>query len=121
MKQILTVIIPVSIGVIGQMLLKQGVSSLGKLSISLDALWPLFCKIFTNIWILSGLFLYALSAFLWIIVLSRMELSVAYPLLSMGYILVLLFSWIFFKEDVNFVRWMGVVIICLGVFFISKS
>ena len=48
------------------------------------------------------------------IVLSKVDLSVAYPLLSMGYVIVLIASWILFKEPVILIRWVGVFVIMFG-------
>jgi multidrug transporter EmrE-like cation transporter len=50
-----------------------------------------------------------------------MELSFAYPLLSTGYVVVLIASWILFKEQISMIRWVGVMVICFGVFLISRS
>jgi drug/metabolite transporter (DMT)-like permease len=62
-----------------------------------------------------------MSAVFWLVVLSRLELSLVYPMVSVAYILVALFSWFFFKENVNLVRWLGILVIVMGVFLISRS
>jgi len=121
MKSAIMVMVPVLMGVVGQLFLKHGMLQIGQFAITATALTAALIKIVTNFSVMFGLFLYGLSAFLWLIVLSRMDLSFAYPLLSVGYILVLLFSWLVFKENVSLVRWLGVVVICFGVFLISRS
>jgi len=55
------------------------------------------------------------------IVLSKVELSIAYPMLSMGYVFVLLASWILFSEPVTMIRWLGVMVIMAGVTLISRT
>ncbi|MFA5928744.1 MAG: SMR family transporter [Candidatus Margulisiibacteriota bacterium] len=121
MKSVILVLVPVLIGIVGQILLKKGMLQIGQFGVSPGELWPILLKMITNIYVIFGMLLYAVSAFLWLIVLSRMELSFAYPLLSTGYIFILLFSWLFFKEQVSLVRWSGVGVIWLGVYLISRS
>ena len=64
---------------------------------------------------------YAASVILWIVVLSKVEVSFAYPLLSIGYVVVALVGWRFFGESLSAIRFVGIVIICIGVYLISKS
>ena len=121
MKSIIMVLVPVLMGVVGQLFLKQGMLQIGKFAIAPAVLLPIFLKVATNLSVLTGLFLYGLSAVLWLVVLSRMALSIAYPLLSIGYIVVLFASWFFFKENIPAIRWIGVLVICFGVYLISRS
>ncbi|MBU0580678.1 MAG: EamA family transporter [Candidatus Margulisbacteria bacterium] len=120
MKMVILVLVPVFIGVVGQLFLKQGMLQIGEFSLR-SGLVAQFVKIFINPNVLVGFFFYFLSSILWLIVLSRIELSFAYPLLSVGYILILVASWFFFKENVNLIRWSGVIVICFGVYLISRS
>ena len=121
MKSAIMVLIPVLMGVVGQIFLKTGMTQIGHFAISSTELIGVFFKVATNLSVLFGLFLYGLSAFLWLIVLSRMDLSFAYPLLSTGYILILIFSATILKEHVSLIRWAGVFVICAGVYLISRS
>ena len=50
-----------------------------------------------------------------------MELSLVYPLVSVAYVLVALFSFFVFKENVTMIRWVGIIVIMFGVFLISRS
>jgi uncharacterized membrane protein len=50
-----------------------------------------------------------------------MELSLVYPMVSVAYVLVALFSWYYFKENLSVIRWAGIALIILGVFLISRS
>jgi len=121
MKSALMVLVPVLIGVVGQLFLKSGMMQIGQFALNGPALLATFAKVATNFSVIFGMFLYGFSALLWLVVLSRMELSFAYPLLSVGYVLILLCSWLIFKENVSLVRWGGVLVICCGVFLISRS
>ena len=122
MQNIALVLISVLISVIGQILLKKGMLEVGKFEFSgLSNILPQFLKAFSNPWVLAGFLFYFLSSLFWIIALSKVDLSVAYPLLSCGYILVLLASWLFFKEPVTAIRWLGVLVIMAGVTLISRT
>jgi multidrug transporter EmrE-like cation transporter len=72
-----------------------------------------------NPWFIAGLVLYAVSVVNWLIVLGRMQLSVAYPLMSTGLILSLLLGAWLFHEPVTVVRVIGVLVIILGVVLIT--
>lgn len=122
MQTVAMVLVPVLIGVVGQICLKYGMAQVGKFSFdSATAILPQFIRAFSNLWVLAGFAFYFLSSLFWMIVLSRVDLSIAYPMLSMGYAIVLLVSWILFKEPVSAIRWMGVLVIMLGVTLISRS
>ncbi|GBR75456.1 transporter EamA family [Candidatus Termititenax persephonae] len=122
MQTILLVLVPVLIGVVGQLFLKKGMSLVGQFDFGLAAqIVPQFVRAFTNPWVLAGFIFYFVSSLFWMIVLSRVDLSFAYPLLSLGYAVVLLASFFFFREPVSAVRWLGVLVIMLGVTLISRS
>ncbi len=111
MKSLLLILLSVVCTVSGQTFQKLGMSRMGpikKLSFSL-------IKVFLIPSVLVGSISLVIGSFLWLIVLSREDLSFAYPLLSVGYILVTFISAIFFKEKVSWQRWLGVFLIFLGV------
>jgi drug/metabolite transporter (DMT)-like permease len=103
----------------GQLLMKKGMITFG--SFPTSQLLAKIIPMFLNPFVFIGLFCFGLSAIFWLVVLSRVELSFAYPLVSVAYVLVALASWIFFKENVSLIRWIGIFTIILGVFFISRS
>lgn len=119
MKAIYLILICVFMGVVGQLLLKKGVTQIGQISLSGSPLK--FFKVFTNPFVVLGFLGYGLSSFLWLVVISRVPLSYAYPMISISYVLVVLLSSILYKENVNLMRWGGVVLISLGVILISQS
>jgi multidrug transporter EmrE-like cation transporter len=122
MQTVAMVLVPVLIGVLGQIFLKKGMSEVGQFNVSsAQVILPQFIKAFTNLWVLSGFAFYFLSSLFWMMVLSRVDLSVAYPLLSLGYVFILIASWLFFKESVSLIRWTGVLVIMSGVVLISRS
>ena len=78
-------------------------------------------KAATNPYIIIGLFLYGLSFALWLIVLSKLEVSLAYPLLSIGYIIMPFVGYLFLDESLSVARIVGICIIIVGVYVVSRS
>jgi len=115
------ILLDVLLNVTGQLSLKYGMSKIGNFSLSLSALPPVFLKAATNIPVLFGLFCYGLGFMVWLIVLSKAEVSYAYPLISLGYVLTALLAWVLFGEAMNGNRLVGILTICLGVFLIARN
>ena len=70
---------------------------------------------------LAGLVIYLSNFFLWMYILSRVDLSVAVPLASISYILIPFAAIFFLHEFVSPLRWLGLACIILGIYFISQS
>ena len=77
-------------------------------------------KILTNPYIQCGAILYALSMFCWLYVLSVMELSKAYPMVSLGYVFTLFLGFSFLNESLSMSKIVGILLIIVGVFFINR-
>lgn len=107
--------------VIGQLLLKTGMNKFGNFKISPDALIPVFLKAFLSPYILLGLGCYVTGFLIWLIVLAKAEVSYAYPLISLGYVLTAIMGWWLLGENVTWMRLGGIMVTCLGVFIISQS
>lgn len=113
---ILLIILQSVVLVAAQTFLKISVELFGKFSWS----WQYFKTVFTT-WQFAASGICALSAmFIWMYVLKKYEFSVAYPLLSISYIIGLLSAHFVLHEAVPFTRWIGVIIVMIGVFFIVK-
>lgn len=104
-----------------QLLLKKGVMLTGGFPQSLGDLIPFFVKAYTNAYIISAVILTIITALAWILAVSKAEISHIYPFMALSYVLVALFSFLIFKEDVNALRWAGIIVICIGVFLVSRS
>ena len=115
MKTIALILLSVALGVTGQIFLKHGVSTEGAITGLNKALLATMVKPF----VLLGLFCYGLSSISWLVVLSRTELSYAYPMVALGYVLVFFLSWWFFDDKVTWVRVAGLVLICSGVVLVA--
>ena len=71
------------------------------------------------VWV--GLALYGLGAVAWLIVLSRLDLSFAYPFLALSYAITPVLAWRFLGEPVSALRWIGITVIILGVVIVSRT
>ena len=71
--------------------------------------------------LLGGLVLFGFSILAWLVVLSRLPVSIAYPMASLGYVVAALLGVIFLREPVHFLQIVGIVVICLGVGLIARS
>ena len=107
----------VALGVAGQMVMKTGMTQVGALNaLSLTAL----VRMFSNIYVILGIGCYALSSIVYLMALSKLPLSFAYPMVGLGYVIVVVLSWLFLKEPVSLARWIGVLLICGGAFLIGR-
>lgn len=75
----------------------------------------------TNLTVWSGLLLFALSAAVWLFVLSRTSLSFAYPFASITYLLIVLFDRYWLDEHVPPARWFGVALIMAGIILVART
>lgn len=104
-----------------QLLLKAGVNPLGAISVGFDNLLPTAARVLTQWPIVAGLGCYVLSVGLWIVALSRVDVSLAYPMLSLGYVVNAVAAWWLFGEVLGPMRCAGMLLILAGVFVMSRS
>lgn len=119
MVNIFLLIISIGLAIVGQLLMKKGMIIFGTFPVS--QLHLKVIPMILNPYVFFGLAVFGVSAIFWLVVLSRLDLSLVYPLVSIGYILVALLSAVLFKENVTLIRWLGIITICGGVFLISRS
>jgi drug/metabolite transporter (DMT)-like permease len=105
----------------GQVLLKRGMGSMGPLTLTTGQLPGMLLRMGTNPFVVGGLAVYVGGTVFWLIALSRVDLSYAYPFASLSYVLMLLASWRLFGEDVSVLRIAGSLVVILGVLIISRS
>ena len=114
MSSLAMILISVLLGALGQIGFKYGVTRIpetGDLLTKISAGWPIGL----------GLLLYGLSTILWIYVLRSVELSYAYPLISLGYVLVFLASYFLFNEPIGLARLAGLALIIAGITLVARS
>ena len=104
-----------------QFVLKAGANSLSGLSASGAPLPAILWAGATSLPVLAGLACYVASFGLWIGVLSRLEVSAAYPLLSIGYVIGAVVGYYFFGESMSMNKILGIAFIVVGVAFIART
>jgi multidrug transporter EmrE-like cation transporter len=117
----LLILAGVMLNAVAQLLLKAGVMPLGALSVNLHNLLPTMFRVLGQWPIIAGLACYVVSVGVWIVALSRVDVSLAYPMLSLGYVVNALAAWSLFGEALGPMRWGGMVLILGGVLLMSRS
>lgn len=104
-----------------QLLLKAGVAPLGALSVDVHNLVPTALRVLSQWPIVAGLGCYVVSVGIWIVGLSRVDVSVAYPMLSLGYVVNALAAYWLFGEALGPSRWFGMLLILGGVLVLARA
>jgi multidrug transporter EmrE-like cation transporter len=104
-----------------QLLLKAGTNAVGKFEFAAANAVPVGLKLALEPHILGGIACYVISVVVWILALSRVEVSIAYPMLSIGYVVNAVAAYYLFGEAVTATRLVGIGIIILGVFIVARS
>lgn len=104
-----------------QIMLKRGMMIVGRVSLDPSSLYGSFWQIALNPFVIAGFFTFCISMTSHMIVLSRVDLSFAYPFLSLAYVVVTAYAYFVFDEDVSQLRIVGIALICLGTIFVSRS
>jgi len=107
----------VGFAIAGQILMKHGARSLTDTAIGAGFLQA----IITNKFVWGGLSCYGLSAVTWLMALARVDLSFAFPMLSLGFVATAVYSWAYFGERLSANRILGIGLVVLGVLFIAVS
>lgn len=115
------VIVGVLLNAIAQLLLKAGTKSVGAIHLTAENWLPIGLKLAFQLPIIGGLACYVLSVGLWIIALSRVDVSLAYPMLSLGYVVAAIAGWYFFGEAVSLQRMLAIGIILIGVAWLART
>lgn len=121
MKYIGFILFTVMTNAAAQLMLKQGMTSMGSISFEgVNPILKLFQIVF-NPWVFFGLCTFVISMGSHLFVLSKVELSFAYPFLSLAYVAVAIFAYFIFREDLNAFRIAGIACICVGTVLIAQS
>ena len=113
--------VAVLLGVAAQLLLKAGTNAVGRFAFSLDNAVPVGMQLALEPRILGGTGCYALSLVLWVMALSRTEVSVMYPMVSLGFALNALLAWWLLGEALSVQRVAGIAVIMVGVWLVARS
>lgn len=115
------IITGVLLNAVAQLLLKAGVRAVGEFDLTVANIVPVGWRIATQLPIIGGLSCYVLSVVVWIVGLSRVDVSLAYPMLSLGYVVNAFAAWYLFGEVMSVQRLVGIGIILLGVVVLARS
>ena len=111
----------VFLNAMAQLLLKAGTNAVGHFEFNAGNVVPVGMKLALEPHILGGVVCYVISLVVWIMGLSRVEVSIAYPMLSLGYVLNAVAAWYLFGEAVSVTRLAGIGIIIIGVYIVARS
>ena len=117
----LLLLLGVTLNAVAQLLLKAGTNAVGRFEFSAANAVPVGVRLATEPHILGGIACYVVSVVVWILALSRVEVSIAYPMLSIGYVLNALAAWYWLGEAVTPARLVGIGIIVVGVYVVARS
>ena len=111
----------ICLNAVAQLLLKAGTNAVGAIHLTADNWFSTGIKLATQLPIIGGLSCYVLSVVVWIIGLSRVDVTIAYPLLSLGYIINAIGAWYFLGEVISLQRIVAITVIIVGVALLTRS
>jgi multidrug transporter EmrE-like cation transporter len=121
MQYIVFILFTVITNAAAQLMLKYGMVQLGPISFAgVNPVIKILQIVFSP-WVFLGLSTFVISMASHLYVLSKVELSFAYPFLSLAYVLVAVFAYFVFREDLNALRIAGIGLICVGTVLIAQS
>lgn len=121
MGNLLLIFSSVALNAAAQLFIRQGMLQFGVVSFEAEQLWRMIWSVFTNCFLLSGMLCYAVSIVLWMVVLSKVNVSLAYPFLSMGYVMTAVLAYFIFGEPLTPQKCIGILVICFGVVILTYS
>ncbi|WP_219908844.1 EamA family transporter [Photobacterium leiognathi] len=105
-----------------QLLLKKGAETLVIPSVfTLETIYRLSINIISNIYLVGGVLFQVIALLVWIYVLKKVDVSYAYPFISLGFVFVIFMGYLLYNEPIGYIKLAGSLIICIGVFILSKA
>lgn len=120
------ILICVLMGSFGQIYMKKGLKESGGLQLNQILSWRFFSTVFQP-HVFIGLALYIGASVLWLVVLSKADVSFAYPLIALGYVVTAILARVYFpiigleSENISLMRWMGIMLILGGVALVTRT
>lgn len=108
-------------GIFSQTMLKYGMNRLGPVSLRGPEIPAVVWQIVRSPLVIGGILVYGLGTFFWLVTLSRIELSMAYPFATLSHVLLFLVGWLVLRERVSPLRAGGVLLICAGMLLVAAS
>lgn len=111
----------ICLNALAQLLLKAGTNAVGAIHLTAENWLSTGISLATQWPVIAGLSCYVVSVVVWVIGLSRVDVTIAYPMLSLGYIINALGAWYFLGEAVSAQRLLAIGIIIVGVALLTRS
>jgi multidrug transporter EmrE-like cation transporter len=111
----------VLLNAVAQLALKASVKEIGEIQLDTAHILPVTQRLMFEPYLWLGLFCYGISVIIWIVALSRVDVSIAYPMLSVGYVVNAFAAWSLFGEDLSPTKLVGIGIIVLGVYILARA
>ncbi len=115
------IITGVLLNAFAQLALKASVRDMGEIHVTAATAMPVAMRLASEPWLWAGLFLYGISVIVWILALSRVDVSIAYPMLSIGYIVNAVIAWAWLGEVLSTARVLGIGVIIVGVIILARG
>lgn len=120
MKSISLILVSVLFIALGQVFWKLGTNQSGAIVFSTGNMLGSLGKMI-NVWFILGCLMLLASSVLWVIALSMVDLSVAFPFQSLAFVFIFFFSLLIFKEPASLLKIVGTLLIIIGVIAVAKS
>jgi len=117
MEVLILILISIILGTFGQIAQKMGMNIIGKIDLK-DVFSMKIFSIITQKYVFLGIVLYLFASVTWLVVLSKEEVSYAYPLIGLGYVFVAIISKLVFNENLTYFRLIGIILITVGTYFV---
>jgi len=121
MKNILLILASVSLNAGAQVLMRKGMLKAGEISFGNGLFFKTLPLLLSNGLLWFSFLCYGLSIIIWMIVLSRVEVSFAYAFSSLGYVFVTVMGVFFLKENISILRIAGISVVCIGIILTAKG
>ena len=120
LTNLIFIISSVLLNALAQILLKAGMKTYNNIDLKSNIIQT-FISISLNPYIIFGFISYGISIILWLWVLSKVDVSLAYPFQALGYIIVTILAWLIFQENINLTRIIALIFISLGLIILAFS
>jgi multidrug transporter EmrE-like cation transporter len=120
-NNIIIILLSIVMSSTAHVLLKKGMMTHASNGISSDGVFSLVWVVVTNVWVMGGMFLHVSALVIWLLALSKVDISFAYPFLALGYVLVSAMAWLWLGEELSQMRIIGMAVIVIGILILAKA
>jgi drug/metabolite transporter (DMT)-like permease len=114
------ILLTVVLNTAAQLILKMGMEKIGVFSFAIENIVPVGLKLILSPFIMVGVLIYVFSLMMWLLVLSRAPVNIAYPMTSLAYIFNAIGAYYLFGEHLSYFQILGICLIILGVYFLAQ-